>query len=232
MKREIRRDARRYKENKAKLRRQKDMLLKRKNESKESHAEIPVRKLKKLTEGLPQLSRHDIDTENNTAMNRETFSVASFSSPRYNNETYESKGTKSSAFASLSTMCNLSSSSSVSSNTLNSSLPSVESTSRSLSSNQRNSLPSNSLTQSIVNKLPSIGHKFVGDTKELIMKNTIKPIMPVETMNTPNQIVNAIKTTPTQLSQQQEQKEQQQQEQQLIKKPIVSMSTSAIVKKS
>lgn len=35
--------------------------------------------------------------------------------------------------------------------------------------------PSTSLTHLLVSKLPSIGHKFVPDAKELIMKNTIKP---------------------------------------------------------
>lgn len=174
MKRELRRDSRRYKENKAKLRRQKEMLLKRKNDAKILHLDAPVRKLKKITEGLPQVSKHPVDG----SVNHHLFPVASFSSSRYNSDSFEGKRTKLSAFAPL-PAAGLSSSALSS---LSTSLCTMDTSSRTFQSS-RNSLPSTSLTQSIVNKLPSIGHKFVADTEELIMKNSIKPIKPAESPN-------------------------------------------------
>lgn len=68
-----------------------------------------------------------------------------------------------------------------------------------------------------MNKLPSIGHKFVGDTEELITKNTIKPIKPAEPVSAPVTVpvVNTIRSTPTQQSTPQ----QQQQLSPLVKKP-------------
>lgn len=213
MKRELRRDSRRYKENKAKLRRQKELLLKRKNEMKSSHPDGPVRKLKKITEGLPQVPKHLVESESHNPIDNHAFSVSSFSTSRYNNENIDSKRAKPSAFASLSSGGLSISSSTSSTSALNSSLGSLDTPTRALQS-ARNSLPSTSLTQSIVNKLPSIGHKFVGDTEELIMKNTIKPIKPAEPVPVPvtTPVVNTIRSTPTQLS------SQQQQQQQLVKK--------------
>lgn len=212
MKRELRRDSRRYKENKAKLRRQKEMLLKRKNETKSSYADAPVRKLKKITEGLPQVSKHSVESDSHGS-DSNSFSISSFSSSRYNNDSFESKRMKSSAFTSIS------GDSSASTSSLNSSLNTLDTSSRNPQST-RSSLPSTSLTQSIVNKLPSIGHKFVGDTEELILKNTIKPIKPAESTNVSVTIpvVNTIRNTSAQHSQQ-----QQQQPQQLVKKPSHSI---------
>lgn len=212
MKRELRRDSRRYKENKAKLRRQKEMLLKRKSDLKVSHADAPVRKLKKITEGLPQVSKQTIDGDNHSPIDSHSFSISSFSLSRYSGDSFETKRTKASAFASLSGI-----GLSTSSSSLNTSLNTVETPSRTLQSS-RNSLPSTSLTQSIVNKLPSIGHKFVGDTEELIMKNTIKPIKPVEPVIVPANlpIVNTIRSTPNQQTQQQ-----------LVKKPAHSILSSS-----
>lgn len=214
MKRELRRDSRRYKENKAKLRRQKEILLKRKNELK--HADAPVRKLKKITEGLPQVSKHSTESDFHGPIDSHSFSITSFSSSRYNNDSFDSKRAKSSAFTSLSGGL------SVSSISLNSSLNALDTPTRNPQS-ARNSLPSTSLTQSIVNKLPSIGHKFVGDTEELIMKNTIKPIKPAEPVITPvtTPVVNTIRSTPT------PQTQQQQNQQQLIKKPSHPIPCSA-----
>lgn len=212
MKRELRRDSRRYKENKAKLRRQKEMLLKRKSDMKSSHPDAPVRKLKKITEGLPQVSKHIGEPESHNPIDNHSFSVSSFTSSRYTTETLDSKRTKPSAFASLPVGGLLASSSSL----LNSSLSALDPPIRTLQST-RNSLPSTSLTQSIVNKLPSIGHKFVGDTEELITKNTIKPIKPAEPVSAPVTVpvVNTIRSTPTQQSTPQ----QQQQLSPLVKKP-------------
>lgn len=228
MKRELRRDSRRYKENKAKLRRQKEMLLKRKHEFKSSLSDAPIRKLKKITEGLPQVSKHSADNDAHSSIDNHSFSVTSFSSSRYGGESFETKRTKPSAFASLSSG-NLSASSSSSS--MNSSLSTMETPTRNLSSG-RSSLPSTStsLTQSIVNKLPSIGHKFVGDTEELIMKNTIKPIKTAEPVNSPATTpaaaaaaaaatVNSIRSTPTQQT--------QQMQQHLVKKSSHSIINSA-----
>lgn len=212
MKRELRRDSRRYKENKAKLRRQKELLLKRKNEMKSSHPDGPVRKLKKITEGLPQVPKHLVESDTHNPIENHSFSVSSFSASRYNNENLDSKRAKPSAFASLAAGGLSISSSSTSS--LNSSLGPLDAPLR-ISQTPRNSLPSTSLTLSIVNKLPSIGHKFVGDTEELIMKNTIKPIKPAEPVPAPvtAPVVSTIRSTPTQQSSQ-----QQQQQQQLVKK--------------
>lgn len=198
MKRELRRDSRRYKENKLKLRRQKEMLLKRKHDAKTSHADAPVRKLKKITEGLPQVSKHTVDNDNHGSNDNPSFPIASFSSSRYNSESFEAKRMKPSAFAPLPS-ANLSASSSSSLNPSHSLMDT-----RTLQSS-RISLPLPSLTQSIVNKLPSIGHKFVGDTEELIMKNTIKPIKPAESTSVPviSPVVNTIRNTPVQQIQQQ-----------------------------
>lgn len=218
MKRELRRDSRRYKENKAKLRRQKEMLLKRKIETKSSHPDAPVRKLKKITEGLPQVPKHIADGDAHMPIDNHSFSVSSFSSSRFNSEALDSKRAKpSSAFASISAT-GLSTASSLS---LNSSLSSLDTSSRSMQST-RNNLPSTSLTQSIVNKLPSIGHKFAGDTEELIMKNTIKPIKPAEPVilspaTVP--VVNTIRSTPIQPIAPQQQQQQTTAQQQLVKKP-------------
>lgn len=213
MKRELRRDSRRYKENKAKLRRQKEMLLKRKNEMKASHADTPVRKLKKITEGLPQVSKQNVDGDTYSSIDNHSFSVNSFPPSRYNNDPFETKRTKTSAFISLSA------GGSASSSSLNPSGSAIDTSSKNLQIS-RNIPLSTSLTQSIVNKLPSIGHKFVGDTEELIMKNTIKPIKPVEPINT------SVRNTPT---------PQQQQQQQLAKKPpphsIATNSKSYVLKK-
>lgn len=226
MKRELRRDSRRYKENKAKLRRQKEMLLKRKHEFKSSLSDAPIRKLKKITEGLPQVSKHSTDNDAHSSIDNHSFSVTSFSSSRYGGDSFEIKRTKPSAFASLSSG-NLSAASS-SSSSMNSSLSTMETPTRNLSSG-RSSLPSTStsLTQSIVNKLPSIGHKFVGDTEELIMKNTIKPIKTAEPVNSPATTpaaaaaaaVNSIRSTPTQQT--------QQMQQHLVKKSSHSIISSA-----
>lgn len=223
MKRELRRDSRRYKENKAKLRRQKEMLLKRKHEFKSSQSDAPIRKLKKITEGLPQVSKHSTDNDAHSSIDNHSFSVTSFSSSRYGSDSFETKRTKPSAFASLSSG---SLSASSSSSTMNSSLSTLETPIRNLSSG-RSSLPSTStsLTQSIVNKLPSIGHKFVGDTEELIMKNTIKPIKTAEPANSPATTpavaaaVNSIRSTPTQQT--------QQMQQHLVKKSSHSIISSA-----
>lgn len=222
MKRELRRDSRRYKENKAKLRRQKEMLLKRKHEFKSSQSDAPIRKLKKITEGLPQVSKHSTDNEAHSSIDNHSFSVTSFSSSRYGGDSFETKRTKPSAFASLSS----GSLSASSSSTMNSSLSTLETPTRNLSSG-RSSLPSTStsLTQSIVNKLPSIGHKFVGDTEELIMKNTIKPIKTAEPANSPATTpavaaaVNSIRITPTQQT--------QRMQQHLVKKSSHSIISSA-----
>lgn len=165
MKGELRRDSRRYKENKAKLRRQKDLLnQKRKSEMKAAHNEQPVRKLKKITEGLPQIPKHDIDHSHGDS---HTFSVSSFTSSRSINDPIinEPKRQKLSAFASLPSLGNIPTASS----SLSASMSNIDPLGRSTPP-VRNAAPS--LTQSIVNKLPSIGHKFVGDTEELIMKNT------------------------------------------------------------
>lgn len=225
MKRELRRDSRRYKENKAKLRRQKEMLLKRKHEFKSSLSDAPIRKLKKITEGLPQVSKHSTENDAHTSIDNHSFSVTSFSSSRYGGDSFEIKRTKPSAFASLSSV-HLSAAS-ASSSSMNSSLSTMETPTRNLSSG-RSSLPSTStsLTQSIVNKLPSIGHKFVGDTEELIMKNTIKPIKSAEPANSPATTpaaaaaaVNSIRSTPTQQT--------QQMQQHLVKKSSHSIISSA-----
>lgn len=212
MKRELRRDSRRYKENKAKLRRQKEIILKRKNEMKSSHGDTPVRKLKKITEGLPQVSKHSAEPESHSSIESHSFSITSFSSSRYNSDSFETKRTKSSAFASL-----MSGGLSLPSSSLN--VPHIDTLTRNLPT-ARNNLPSTSLTQSIVNKLPSIGHKFVGDTEELIMKNTIKPIKPAEPagVSASANVTNTIRSTPTQ---------QLQQQQSLVKKPSHSISNSA-----
>lgn len=221
MKRELRRDSRRYKENKAKLRRQKDLLIqKRKNDMKAAgHNEQPVRKLKKITEGLPQIPKHDLDADAHGHLDSHSFSVTSFSSSRYGADTFnEPKRQKLSAFATLS-MNNMP----TPSNSLNSSSSSLNNIDPLTRSTPPIRNPAPSLTQSIVNKLPSIGHKLFGDTEELIMKNTIKPIKPPENLTTiaPPSIVNNIRSTPTQ--------QQQQQQQQNIKKqshPITSVSKS------
>lgn len=211
MKRELRRDSRRYKENKAKLRRQKEMLLKRKNDTKASHADAPVRKLKKITEGLPQVSKHPVDG----SVNNHLFPVTSFSSSRYNSDSFDGKRTKLSAFAPL--PAGGLSSSALSS--LSTSLCAMDTSSRTLQSS-RNSLPSTSLTQSIVNKLPSIGHKFVADTEELILKNAIKPIKPAESTSALviAPVISTIRNSTIQQTQQQ-----------LVKKPLHSiLSTSKL----
>lgn len=218
MKRELRRDSRRYKENKAKLRRQKEMILKRKNESKSSsHGDTPVRKLKKITEGLPQVSKHATEptVESHSSIDSHSFSITSFSSSRYNSDSFETTRTKPSAFASL-----MSGGLSAPSSSLNS--PHIDTLARNLPT-ARNNLPSTSLTQSIVNKLPSIGHKFVGDTEELIMKNTIKPIKPAEpaSVSASANVVNTIRSTPTQ------QLQQPQQQQSHTKKPSHSVCNPA-----
>lgn len=176
MKREIRRDARVYKENKAKLRKMKEQHLKRKLESKDgsqsSNDSVPTRKVRKLTEGLPQgLKSGDMDIER-VRSGAHTMPL-SIPSSRHN-DTFESKRTKLSAFVPVSTNTLPSTTSS-----MNSSFTSTDSTTRT-PQNPRPSIPANSLTQSIVSKLPSIGHKFVGDTEKLIMKNTIKPILSAE----------------------------------------------------
>ncbi|XP_055314214.1 probable histone-lysine N-methyltransferase CG1716 isoform X2 [Sitodiplosis mosellana] len=217
MKRELRRDSRRYKENKAKLRRQKEMLLKRKSDMKVSHTGVPVRKLKKITEGLPQVSKHAVDSDSHGSNDNHLFSVGSFSSSRYHNsDSFDVRRTKSSAFAPLPAV-GLSASSSSSLTTSHNTIDIPSRTSQS----SRNGLPSTSLTQSIVNKLPSIGHKFVGDTEELIMKNTIRPIRPAESVSASAvaPIVNTIRNTPIQQTQQS-----------LVRKPshsIVSTSKSS-----
>ncbi|XP_031639899.1 uncharacterized protein LOC116351884 isoform X2 [Contarinia nasturtii] len=207
MKRELRRDSRRYKENKAKLRRQKEMFLKRKSELKVSNADTPIRKLKRITEGLPQVSKQNVEDENYGAIDNHSFSVASFPSTRYSGDSFETKRTK--AFASLS-LGGSSLSSGTSLNTTDTSSKILQTT--------RNNLPSTSLTQSIVNKLPSIGHKFVGDTEELIMKNTIKP---VETMNplVNTTVINPVRNNTTTY--------QTQQQQPVVKKSSHSIATTS-----
>lgn len=170
MKRELRRDSRRYKENKAKLRRQKDQLLKRKSSA---NIDTPVRKLKRLTEGLPSVSKHDIDTETHADS---SFGVTLFSSLRYNSDSVDIKRPKPSAFATFAMNNSMQSSNIL--NAINLKVPNAShiqsptTPPSSASTSSRNASNSTSLTQSIVNKLPSIGHKFVGDTEELIMKNT------------------------------------------------------------
>lgn len=149
MKRELRRDSKRYKENKAKLRRQKDSLLKRKSIT--SSTDAPQRKLKKITEGLPHIPKFD---DEDTKEITPTPYVSTLSAR----------------------ISALASSGSFSSNS-NSSI-----------FKEPSSPSSASLTQSIVNKLPSIGHKFVSDTKELIAKNSMKPIKAVAPLET-NDIV-------------------------------------------
>lgn len=199
MKRELRKDSRRYKENKAKLRRQKDLLnIKRKSETRVPHGEQPVRKLKKITEGLPQIPKHDVDPDGH--MNSHPFSISSFSLSRYGNESslIESKRSNLSTFSPITTSSNMP----IAAGSLHSPLTNVDIQSRSTPT-ARNATPS--LTQSIVNKLPSIGHKFVGDTEELIMKNTIKSITkPLENISSPvaAPIVSTIRSTPTQMQQQ------------------------------
>lgn len=141
MKRELRRDSKRYKENKAKLRRQKDLLLKRKSNS--SSSDAPVRKLKKITEGLPHIPKFD---DEDTKESGHTPYVSTLSA-------------RISALAGSFTT-NANTGVSIFKE------PSLASLSPSPAS----------VTQSIVNKLPSIGHKFVSDTKELIAKNSMKPI--------------------------------------------------------
>lgn len=204
MKRELRRDSRRYKENKAKLRRQKELLLKRKSDMKVLHTDAPVRKLKKITEGLPQVSKLAVDNDIHGLNDSNIFSVGSFSSSRCVNSdaTIDARRTKSSAFTSL-PAGSLSVSSSNSLNTCLNSLNTIDTPTRALQS-ARNTLPSPSLTQSIVNKLPSIGHKFIGDTEELIMKNTIRPIKPTDSLSTLviSPIANTIRSTPIQQTQQ------------------------------
>lgn len=200
MKRELRKDSRRYKENKAKLRRQKDALVqKRKSEMPVAHGEQPVRKLKKITEGLPQIPKHDLDPDGH--MNSHSFSITSFSSSsRYGNESSSTEPKRSklhTAFSPITT-----SNMPTASGSLNPPLANTDPLSRSTPT-ARNVAPS--LTQSIVNKLPSIGHKFVGDTEELIMKNTIKSIIkPPENIPSPvaAPIVSTIRSTPTQTQQQ------------------------------
>lgn len=205
MKRELRRDSRRYKENKAKLRRQKEMLLKRKHDFKSSQSDAPIRKLKKIMEGLPQVSKqHSVDADAHSSIDSHSFSVSSFSSSRYGSDSFEAKRTKPSAFAALPP-----GGLSASTSSMNPSLSTLDTPTRNMPS-ARNSLPSTSLTQSIVNKLPSIGHKFVGDTEELIMKNTMKPIKSAEPVSSPatTPAASAMRGTPT-----------QQMQQQLVKKP-------------
>lgn len=167
MKRELRRDSKRYKENKAKLRRQKDLLLKRKSSA--LQLEVPVvRKLKKITEGLPSVSKLEDNVLN---VNHTLTASTSFSSNF--SDSFESKLSKLSAFASTS-----------GTNATNSISSTITSTPKDtfLSVPRPNSLTAStlssttSLTQIIVNKLPSIGHKFLSDTKELIMKNANKPV--------------------------------------------------------
>lgn len=215
MKRELRKDSRRYKENKAKLRRQKDQLVqKRKSDMRISHGEQPLRKLKKITEGLPQIPKHDLDPDGH--MNSHLFAINSFSSSRYGNESTftEPKRSKLATFSPITT-----NTMPTASGSLNSPLASVDLLSRSTPT-ARNAAPS--LTQSIVNKLPSIGHKFVGDTEELIMKNTIKPIIkPPENIPSPvaAPIVSTIRNTPTQMQQQPLQLSQ------LTKKPSHSVTS-------
>lgn len=201
MKRELRKDSRRYKENKAKLRRQKDALVqKRKSEMPVAHGEQPVRKLKKITEGLPQIPKHDLDPDGH--MNSHSFSITSFSaSSRYGNESSFTEPKRSklhTAFPSITT-----SNMPTASGSLNPPLANTTDPLLRLTPTARNAAPS--LTQSIVNKLPSIGHKFVGDTEELIMKNTIKPILkPPENIPSPvaAATVSTIRSTPTQMQQQ------------------------------
>lgn len=158
MKREIRRDARVYKENKAKLRKLKEMCMKRRMDTKESNAELmPTRKVRKLTEGLPHGSKGDVDMEKSRS--------GSHSTPSF-------RASKSSAFVSF-TADAIPPSSKISATTFS---MADSSSTRPLPNPRPTTNLSSSLTQSIVNKLPSIGHKFIGDTEKLIMKNTIKPI--------------------------------------------------------
>lgn len=125
------------------MRRQKDLLLKRKSNS--SSSDAPVRKLKKITEGLPHIPKFD---DGDTKESSHTPYVSTLSA-------------RISALAgSFTTNANTGVSMFKE--------PSLASLSPSPAS----------VTQSIVNKLPSIGHKFVSDTKELIAKNTMKPIKP------------------------------------------------------
>lgn len=72
MKRELRRHCRRSKENKATIRRQ-GSLVKRKNA--DISDELPTRKIRKITEGLPNISKFD---ENETA--NASFTLPTFSS--------------------------------------------------------------------------------------------------------------------------------------------------------
>lgn len=174
MKREIRRDARIYKDNKAKLRKMKEQHIKRKMESKEpaSGEPIPARKVRKLTEGLPQGLKAELEMEKARSG---SYSLAPPNAPISRHiAPIEPKRAKSSAFAA------------VPPNTLpatpialTSPFTLGESSLRPAPS-ARPPIPCSSLTQSIVSKLPSIGHKFIGDTEKLIMKNTIKPIQSVE----------------------------------------------------
>lgn len=174
MKREIRRDARVYKDNKAKLRKMKEQHIKRKLEIKESVSgePVPARKVRKLTEGLPQGLKAELEMEKARGGSYPQMSPSPSGTRHLTS--VDSKRTKSSAFVSVSTGVipptpgPLTSPFSLAENSLRAP-PST-----------RPPIPCSSLTQSIVSKLPSIGHKFIGDTEKLIMKNTIKPIQAVE----------------------------------------------------
>lgn len=177
-KKELRRDSRRYKENKAKLRRQKDSLLVKRKQPPPPplpNADVPVRKLKKLTEGLPLVPKHETDID----MHADTgFSVTSFSSSRYNNNAFDLKRPKASAFSSYS-MNN----SAASTSSINSPLATTDADKKTL--------------HSIVNKLPSIGHKFDGNTEELIMKNTINTNKPTDEIPSTPTPISSVRSTPT-----------------------------------
>lgn len=165
MKREIRRDARVYKDNKAKLRKMKEQHIKRKMESKETMIfhPIPARKVRKLTEGLPQglIAEMEMVGPPNVTISRHIAPI-------------ELKLAKSSAFAKVAPNIL-----SVTPIPLTPPFTLGESSLRTPPS-LRPQIVCSSLTQSIVSKLPSIGHKFIGDTEKLIMKNNIKPIKLLE----------------------------------------------------
>lgn len=149
VKRELRLDSKRYKENKAKLRRQRDQMQKNKNNQSNQPDVLPSRRIRKLTDGIPNIAKiedTEVDEERTfipitsrlNSLDVRKPKVPTFNTPPLSNRliNHAKQSTSTAPEATAST----------------------------------------SLTHLLVSKLPSIGHKFVSDAKELIMKNAIKPV--------------------------------------------------------
>lgn len=144
MKRELRKHCRRSsKKNKASIRRS-ETLVKRKISDPASEA--PTRKIRKITEGLPNVSKHE-----EAEPSHSPFSLQTFSS-RFN-DSVDIKRVKP-----------LNPPSVIPASASASNSPNIASTSS----------PSPSPSSQILFQLPTLGRKFNSDTKELIMKNTSK----------------------------------------------------------